>query len=168
MLSIIVCVAQNGAIGNKGKLLYHLRADLQQFKALTTGHTIIMGHRTQQSLPKGSLPNRRNIVLSHGTPDIPRAEVCRSLPEALNLCSGEEEVFVIGGASVYKEALPLADRLYLTEVYDTPKEADTFFPVIDKSQWRELARQHHEADEQNDRPFDFVTLERRREATTSI
>lgn len=168
MLSIIVCIARNGAIGNKGKLLYHLRADLQQFKTLTTGHTIIMGHRTHQSLPKGSLPNRRNIVLSRWNLFIPRAEVCSSLSEALEQCAGEEEVFVIGGASVYKEALPLADRLYLTEVDDTPEEADTFFPEIDKKQWREVERRHHEADEQNERPFDFVTLERIREATESV
>lgn len=160
MLSIIVCVARNGAIGNRGKLLYHLRADLQQFKALTTGHTVVMGRRTFESLPRGPLPRRRNIVLSHHDLHIEGAEVYASLPEALNHCKEDEEIFIMGGASVYEEALPQTRRLYLTEVDDTPAEADTFFPLLDKTEWREVDRQHHEADEQNDKPFDFVTLER--------
>jgi dihydrofolate reductase len=160
MLNIIVCIARNGAIGLNNHLLYHLRADMKQFKSLTTGNTIIMGRRTFESLPKGALPKRRNIVVTHQNLTFEGAETYHSLDDALAHCAPGEEVFIIGGASVYTEAPPRAQRLYLTEVDDVPAEADTFFPDIVRSEWRELEREHHEADEQNDKPFDFVTLER--------
>lgn len=161
MLSIIVCIAKNNAIGLDNDLLYHLRADLKRFKELTTGHTIIMGRRTFESLPKGALPNRRNIVLTRQNLSFPNVEVFASLEEALAQCGTEEKVFVIGGSSVYKEALPLADVLNLTCVDDIPMEADTFFPEINMAQWSETYREHHDADEQNDKPFDFVDLTRK-------
>ena len=160
MLSIIVCIAKNNAIGLDNKLLYHLRADLRHFKELTTGHTVIMGRRTFESLPKGALPNRRNIVLTRQDRCFPGTETFPSLHEALAHCNDKEEVFIIGGASVYAEALPLAQKLYLTIVDDFPPEADTFFPTIAKNEWKENSRVHYEADEQNDKPFDFVDLVR--------
>lgn len=154
MISIICALAANRAIGNKGDLLYHLRADLQRFKALTTGHTIIMGRRTFESLPKGALPNRRNIVLTRQADySAPGIEVFPTLDAAL--AASEGEVFIIGGASVYAEALPKADRLCLTHIHDTPVEADVFFPEIDPAQWHLLSEERHEADEQNDKPFSF-------------
>ena len=128
MISIIAAVAKNRAIGYQNKLIYWLPNDLKRFKALTTGHTIIMGRNTFLSLPKGALPNRRNIVLSRSTKAFPGCEVYPSIEEALKHCAPDEDIYIIGGASVYRQALPLADRLCLTEIDDTPAEADTFFP----------------------------------------
>ena len=157
MLSIIVAAARNGAIGLNGALLYHLRADLQRFKALTTGHTIIMGRRTFESLPKGALPNRRNIVLTRQAAySAPGIEVFASLQEALAACAADDETFVIGGESVYAEAMPRADRLYLTHVEATPEAADAFFPEINEADWSLQHTEHHDADEKNVVPFTFA------------
>ncbi len=158
---IIVCIARNNAIGKDNRLLYHLRNDLKHFKELTTGHTVLMGRRTFESLPKGALPNRRNIVLTTQALQWERTETYHSLQEALEHCQADEKIFIIGGSSVYKEALPLAQTLYLTEVDNTPKEADVFFPYINKENWEETERQDYPADEQNEKPFSFVTLKRR-------
>ena len=155
-INIIAAIAENNAIGLKGKLLYWLPADLRRFKELTTGHTIIMGRKTFDSLPKGALPNRRNVVLSRSKKDFPGAETFTSLNKALASCSKDEEVFVIGGASVYAEALPLATRLCLTEVHDTPKEADAFFPDFDKNEWEVAFREEHEPDEKHAQSFTFI------------
>ena len=127
-ISIIVAVAQNHAIGFENKLIYWLPNDLKRFKALTTGHTIIMGRKTFESLPKGALPNRRNIVLSRQDIEFAGAERYPSLEAALAQCTNDEEVFIIGGASVYQEALPMAHKLYITYIEDTPAQADAFFP----------------------------------------
>ena len=156
MISIIAAVAKNRAIGYKNKLIYWLPNDLKRFKALTTGHTIIMGRNTFLSLPKGALPNRRNIVLSRsfGSEKFPGCEVFPSLEEALQHCSQEEDIYIIGGASVYKQALAVADRLCLTEIDDTPAEADTFFPPYDD--WKEESREDHPVDERHDFPYSFV------------
>lgn len=129
MLSIIVAIAQNNAIGKAGQLLYHLPNDLKRFKVLTTGHTIIMGRKTFESLPNGALPNRQNLVLSHDTTlSLPGAEVFPTLEAVLATCPNNEEIFVIGGVSVYRQALPFADKLYITLFDDNPMDADTFFP----------------------------------------
>ena len=158
MISIIVAIAENNAIGNNNKLIYWLPNDLKRFKALTTGNTIIMGRRTFESLPKGARPNRRNIVLSRtGKPeDFPGADLYNNLSEALQTCDGD--VFIIGGASVYKEALPIADKLCLTCIHDTPAEADTFFPSIDAEQWTEVMREEHYTDEKHAYRYAFVDL----------
>ena len=135
--------------------------DLKRFKALTTGHTIIMGRKTFESLPKGALPNRRNVVLSRQEGlQIENAEVYPTLEEALSQCK-DEDCFIIGGASVYAQALPLADRLFITEVDDTTKEADTFFPEIDKETWKVVAREDFPTDEKHAYPYSFVDYERR-------
>ena len=140
MISIIAAVAKNRAIGYQNKLIYWLPNDLKRFKALTTGHTIIMGRNTFLSLPKGALPNRRNIVLSRSTKAFPGCEVYPSIEEALKHCAPDEDIYIIGGASVYRQALPLADRLCLTEIDDTPAEADTFFPPYEDD-WQEESRE---------------------------
>ena len=155
MISIIAAVAQDRAIGFQNKLIYWLPNDLKRFKALTTGHTIIMGRNTFLSLPKGALPNRRNIVLSRTATDFPGCDVYPSLEEALAHCAKDEDVYIIGGASVYTQALSIADRLCLTEVDDTPKEADTFFPEY-KADWREVAREDHDIDERHAQRYAFV------------
>ena len=161
MLTLICALAQNRAIGFENKLLYHLRADLQRFKALTTGNTIIMGRKTFESLPKGALPNRRNLVLTHNQDwSAPGVEVFSSLEDALNACEVGEKVFVIGGESVYVEALPLADMLCLTHILDTPNQADAFFPEFNTEEWEKVSEELHEADEQNDKPYAFVDYRR--------
>ena len=158
MISIIAAVAKNRAIGFQNKLIYWLPNDLKRFKALITGHTIIMGRNTFLSLPKGALPNRRNIVLSHTQKDFPGCDTYASLEEALSHCAPQEDVYIIGGASVYSQALPLADRLCLTEIDDTPATADTFFP--DYSEWHETYREEHDTDERHNYRYAFVDYER--------
>jgi dihydrofolate reductase len=170
MINIIAAVAKDRAIGFQNKLIYWLPNDLKRFKALTTGHTIIMGRNTFLSLPKGALPNRRNIVLSRtafsshtgedGRGLFPGCDVYPSLEEALAHCAKDEEVYIIGGASVYTQALSMADRLCLTEVDDTPKEADTFFPEY-KADWREVAREDHDIDERHAQRYAFVDYVRK-------
>ena len=142
MINVIAAVARNRAIGFQNKLLYWLPDDLRRFKTLTTGHTIIMGRRTFESLPKGALPNRRNIVLSRSNITIDNAEVFSSLEAALATCSASEDVFIIGGANVYAQSVSVADRLCLTEVDDLPKEADAFFP--DYTGWKEVWEEQHD------------------------
>ena len=154
MVSIIAAVARNRAIGYRNKLLYWLPDDLKRFKQLTTGHTIIMGRRTFESLPKGALPNRRNIVLSRGQADFPGCERFASLKEALAHGKDEEDVFIIGGASVYGQAMSFADRLCLTEIDDIPENADAFFPSYDE--WVESWREPHFKDDRHDYDFSFV------------
>jgi len=160
MISIIAAVAKNRAIGYKNKLIYWLPNDLKRFKALTTGHTIIMGRNTFLSLPKGALPNRRNIVLSRSTKAFPGCDVYPSLEEALKHCTPDEDIYIIGGASVYRQALPIADRLCLTEIDDTPTEADTFFPSYEDD-WQKESREDHPVDDRHDFPYSFVDYVRK-------
>jgi dihydrofolate reductase len=155
MISIIAAVAKNRAIGYQNKLIYWLPNDLKRFKALTTGHTIIMGRNTFLSLPKGALPNRRNIVLSRSSKVFPGCDVYPSLEEALAHCAKDEDIYIIGGASVYKQALAVADRLCLTEIDDTPAEADTFFPSYEDD-WQEESREDHPIDDRHDFRYSFV------------
>ena len=155
-ISIIVAIAENRAIGFENKLLYWLPNDLKRFKALTTGHTIIMGRKTFESLPKGALPNRRNIVLSRQDIEFAGAERYSSLEQALSQCRNEEEVFIIGGASVYQEAMALAHKLCITYIEDTPAEADAFFPEISGNVWKETGRECHSTDEKHLYPYRFV------------
>jgi len=162
MISIIVCIAQNRAIGFENKLLYWLPNDLKRFKQLTTGHTIIMGRRTFESFPKGALPNRRNVVLSRqADASFEGADHYPTLQEALASCSPDEDIYIIGGATVYEQAMPLADRLLITHVADTPEKADAFFPTIDPTVWSETFREEHGTDEKHSHPYAFVDYERR-------
>ena len=155
MITLIVAINKNRGIGFENKLLYWLPNDLKRFKSLTTGNTIIMGRKTFDSLPKGALPNRRNIVLTRSDRGFAGAETFHSLQEALQHCE-DEEIFIIGGASLYEEAMPLADRLCVTEIDDNLVEADVFFPEIDSHIWTELSREHHAMDEKHHYAYDFV------------
>lgn len=155
-INIIAAVSKNMAIGNENKLLYWLPNDLKRFKSLTTGHTIIMGRNTFDSLPKGALPNRRNVVLSRTVSELPGAEVFADLQSALASCSDTEDIYIIGGESVYRQAMPIAHRLCLTEIDAVTSQADAFFPQVDPSEWKETFRDCHEKDEKHDYNYSFV------------
>jgi len=162
MISVIAAIDQNNALGFKNRLLFHLPADLKHFKELTTGHTIVMGRKTFESLPKGALPNRRNIVIStRENLILPGAEVFRNFKEALAHCAEDEQVYIIGGASVYRQAIPLADELCMTLIDAAAEEADVYFPEIDPEIWEEKSRESHLADEKNPCNYAFVNYKRK-------
>ena len=161
-LSIICALTANSAIGNKGGLLYYLPADLTQFEHLTTGHTRVMGRKPFESLPKGALPNRRNVVITRQADySAPGIEVFHSFDEALQACTHDDEVYVIGGESVYEAALPVADRLCLTHIDAVPDEADSFFPDYDHALWEAEETEHHEPDEKNKLAYTFTNYRRK-------
>lgn len=135
MISIIVAIAENGAIGKDNQLLWHISEDLKRFKKITAGHKIIMGRNTLLSLPKWPLPNRTSIVITDNkTEQFAGCEMVYSIEEAVSKCGKDEECFIIGGASIYRQFMPLADKLYITRVHK-PFEADTFFPEISEKVW---------------------------------
>lgn len=157
MITIIVAIAENGAIGLNNQLIYHISADMKRFKTLTTGNTVIMGRKTFLSLPNGALPNRRNIVLSRNTKNtFPGAEVFNSIEEAISHCKADEKVFIIGGADIYRQAFPFADELNITLVHDTPKIADTFFPEISDNEWKEVSCDNFAPDEKTPYHYSFI------------
>ncbi|CDN33117.1 Dihydrofolate reductase [Mucinivorans hirudinis] len=142
MISIIVAVADNGVIGCANKLIWHLSDDLKRFKRLTTGHPVVMGRKTFDSIGR-PLPNRVNIVVSRDESlDIEDVVVVNSIDGAVGLFGTDEEIFIIGGGEIYRQSMPLADKLYLTLVHQTP-EGDTYFPEIDHGQWKEVFREVH-------------------------
>jgi dihydrofolate reductase len=159
-VSMIAAVARNRAIGYDNKLIYWLPDDMKRFRLLTTGHTILMGRRTFDSLPKGALPNRRNCVLTRSRKAIPGCECFSTWEEFVASCQPDEEVFIIGGASLYKGLIDKADRLCLTEVDDTPQQADTFFPDYSEG-WEPVWREEHCADDRHQQNFAFVDYRRR-------
>jgi len=160
-LSLIAAIGNNNEIGKGNQLLCHLPADLKRFKTITLGHTIIMGRKTFESLPNGALPNRRNIVISRNPQlAVEGAEVYSSLDHALLKCIAETEVFITGGAQIYEQALPVADKLYITKIHAAFPEADAFFPKIDLNIWKEVGREFSPADEKNPYTFTFVEYER--------
>ena len=161
-LSLICALDRRRAIRLRGELLFYLPADLRHFKALTTGHTVLMGRRTFQSLPKGALPNRRNVVVSRNPAFTAEgAEVYPTMEAALAACEADEQVFVIGGESVYAAALPLAHELCLTFVEASAPEADTYFPAYDEAEWQLVAEECHEPDERNAEAYRFCTFRRK-------
>lgn len=130
-ISIIVATARGGAIGRKGDLLFHISDDLRRFKAITMGHPIIMGRKTFESFPKGALPGRRNIVVTRQADyTAPGIEVADSLDQAIALAGDVDEMFIIGGGEIYRQAIDRAHRIYLTEIDADVADADTFFPEI--------------------------------------
>jgi dihydrofolate reductase len=157
-VSIVVAIGENHAIGKDNKLIWYLPKDLKHFKEITNGGTVIMGRKTYDSVGR-PLPNRRNIIITRQQVEIADCEVVNSVEAALDLCRDEAEVFIVGGAEIYKLAMPLTDRIYLTIVHAN-FEADTYFPEIKEDIWKETIRQDHEADEKNPLPFSFITLER--------
>ena len=167
MLSIIACISQtNRAIGYQNRLLYHIKSDLTRFRELTTGHAIIMGRKTYESLPNGALPHRRNIVVSRSMKEMEGCEVYPNLEAALKAAEGKtEETFIIGGESIYRQSLPAARKLYLTVVDDTeinnnaaandaPQQADAFFPEINPKEWKLIEK---EMRNENGLSFSFLT-----------
>lgn len=160
-IALIAAVAENGAIGRNQQLLWHLPNDLKFFKNLTSGHTVVMGRRTFESLPNGALPNRRNIVLTHN-PHVswPNVTVIHQLDE-IEQEKADDEIFIIGGASLYNETIGLADTLYITHIHHSFDDADTFFPPIDETVWLKTDVREMPADEKHPYPYTFVTYRRR-------
>ena len=155
MLSIIACISQtNRAIGYQNRLLYHIKSDLTRFRELTTGHTIIMGRKTYESLPNGALPHRRNIVVSNSMKEMEGCEVYPNLEAALKAAESPQEIFIIGGESIYRQSLPAARKLYLTVVDDAPQQADAFFPEINPKEWKLIEK---EMRNENGLSFSFLT-----------
>jgi dihydrofolate reductase len=158
IISIIVAIGENHAIGKNNQLLWHMPNDLKHFKDVTSGRTIIMGRKTFDSVGK-PLPKRRNIVVTRQDITIPGCEVVKSIEDGIALCAGEDEVFIGGGAEIYRLAMHLTNRIYLTIIHHA-FDADTFFPEIDKNEWKETERENYPADEKNAFPYSFITLER--------
>jgi dihydrofolate reductase len=154
----VVAIAENHAIGKDNQLLWHLPNDLKHFKTITSGHTVIMGRKTFDSVGK-PLPKRRNIIVTRQDIAINGCEVVNSVEAALALCEGEEEVFIVGGAEIYKQSLHLVNRIYLTMVHQS-FDADSFFPEINADEWKETAHEDFPADEKHSVPYSFITLER--------
>lgn len=160
-LNIIVAVAENGVIGGSNTLLWHISEDLRRFKQLTTGHPVIMGRKTYLSIGR-PLPNRRNIVISRQSDlQIEGCEVFSSLEAAIEACraNGFEQAFVIGGGEVYRQALPLADRIHYTRVCH-PYEGDTTFPALDPAEWTLVSEERFERGEKYEYPYSFEVYER--------
>ena len=156
-ISIIVAVGERNEIGRNNGLLCHLPADLKHFKELTSGHTVVMGRKTFEALPKGALPNRKNIVLSRNKNlSFDNCLIYSSLSEIIDNEKDNDEIFIIGGGELYQQALSLATKLYLTKIHAEFENVDTFFPEIDYSQWVEVSREEHKADEKN--PYDYTFL----------
>lgn len=160
-ISLIVAVAEDRAIGDKGNLLWHLSSDLKRFKAITTGHTIIMGRKTYDSLPNGALPNRRNIVISKQLKSLKDAEVYSDIDEALKATADEDIVYIIGGGEIYNKTFPLAEELHLTLVHKSYPEADTRFPEWKLTDWNILKQEQIGQDEKNELDSVYYHLTRK-------
>ena len=161
MLSIIVAKAKNNIIGKDNKIIWHLPEDLKHFKNITTGHTIIMGRKTFESLGR-VLPNRKHIIFSNNPSfnvNDENVKVVHSLLEIQDLIEGKEEAFVIGGAMIYNFLMPYVKKMYVTEI-DKEFEGDTFFPKIDDNMWKETSREKGIKDDKNNLDYYFVTYER--------
>lgn len=161
MISIIAAVSDDNGIGKDNELLWHISEDLKRFKRLTTGKTVLMGKRTWESLPVKPLPGRRNIVLTDKPGEcFECSETAYSIPDALEKCKGDEEVFVIGGGSVYSQFMPYAGRLYITHIHQN-RDADTFFPAIDPELWEVEHSEEHISPEGI--PYTYIIYNRRQQ-----
>ena len=157
-ISIIVAIGERNEIGKNNGLLCHLPNDLKRFKELTIGHTVVMGRKTFESLPKGALSNRKNIVLTRCSKNLSfdNCVVYSSLSEVIDNENNNNEIFIIGGGEVYRQALPLANKLYLTKIHAKFDDADTFFPEINYSDWEEVSREEHKADDKHLYAYTFL------------
>lgn len=165
IISLIAAVAQNRVIGKNNDLPWHLPDDMKYFMKTTSGHHVIMGRKNYESIPEKfrPLPNRNNIVVTRQKNyDAPLCRVVNSVEEAIAIAKNENahETFIIGGAEIYKYAMPFTQRMYLTEIHASV-EGDTYFPEIDKSEWNEVSRMHHPVDERHKHSFDMVVYERK-------
>ena len=164
-ISIIVAVAENNAIGKGNKLLWHISEDLKRFKRLTTGCHVVMGKKTYKSLPVAPLPNRTNVVISDIEGElINGCEMAYSIEQAIEKCPDNEESFIIGGGSVYRQFLLFANKLYITKVHKA-FDADTFFPEIDENEWKLIEKEDAEPDEKNDFSFSYLTYIKKKPAS---
>ena len=163
MISIIVAVASNNAIGKNNELLWHIPEDLKRFKKLTLGHCIIMGKNTWYSLPRRPLPGRTNIVLTDDPCEcIEGCISAYSVEDALAKCEKGKEIFIIGGGSVYKQFFAMADRLYITHVYKD-FDADTFFPEIDTDSWQIIEREDGMKTDDHEFEWSYITYQRKKQ-----
>jgi dihydrofolate reductase len=162
MISIIVAIARNYAIGKNNDLLWHLPADLKRFKQITSGKCVVMGKKTWESLPLKPLPGRKNIIITDNPDDCFNCSfTANSIDDAIRQCSDSGEVFVIGGGSVYRQFMDIADRLYITWV-DRDYEADTFFPEISEDIWEPIETDGDHLDEKNGFTYRYVIYQRRK------
>lgn len=169
MLSIIVAVAQNGAIGRNNELLWHISEDLKYFKGTTMGHPVIMGRKTYESVGR-PLPGRRNIVLTRGELEVPQIknphttsmEVVDSLEKVLQIAEGDQEFFIMGGGMLYNATFGMADKLYITRIFAVAEDADTFFPEISEREWEVEKECEVMHDEENDIDFQFLVYKRKK------
>ena len=161
MISIIVAVSEDWGIGKNNELLWHISEDLKRFKRLTSGNTVIMGKKTWESLPRRPLSGRKNIVLTDNPQEsIENSVTAYSLDDALSKCVHDEEVFIIGGGSIYRQFMPIADRLFITHVHKNAP-ADVYFPEIDQSIWEITEKEEFKAGENNDIPYTYTIYERK-------
>ena len=164
IVSLIAALSQNRVIGKNNDLPWHLPDDMKYFMQTTSGHHVIMGRKNYDSIPEKfrPLPNRTNIVVTRQKNFVaPNCIVVNSIEEGLAIArkNNETEAFIIGGSEIYNQGFAMANRLYLTEIHATI-EGDTYFPIFEKSQWKEVSRRHHLTDERHKFPFDFVVFER--------
>jgi dihydrofolate reductase len=162
MISIIVAVSEDWGIGKDNELLWRIPEDLKRFKRLTTGNAIIMGKKTWESLPRRPLPDRINIVLT----DIPHERIegsltAYSIEDALTKCDNDKEIFIIGGGSIYRQFIPLADRLYISHVHKKAP-ADIYFPEIDMNIWKVVEKEEFQGDGEERIPYTYTIYERKR------
>jgi len=161
MISIIAAVSEDLGIGKDNKLLWHIPEDMKRFKKLTYGKTVIMGKKTWESLPGKPLPGRKNIVIT----DVPGecidcSVTAYSVEDAMSKCEKGEEIFIIGGGSIYRQFMPLADRLYITRIHKKAP-ADVFFPKIDPEEWEVINKENFKSGDKNDIPYTYVIYQRK-------
>jgi dihydrofolate reductase len=162
MISIIVAIAEDNGIGNKNDLLWHIPEDLKRFRKLTLGNTVIMGKKTWESLPNKPLPGRKNIIITDDLKDNFEPGITTySIEEALSKCGADEEIFIIGGGSIYRQFMPLADRLYITHIHKKAP-ADVFFPKIDPAIWEVAEKDEHEQKEGSPLTYTYIIYNRKR------
>lgn len=160
MISIIVAVSEDWGIGKDNELLWHLPEDLKRFKKLTLGNTVVMGKRTWESLPKRPLPGRKNIILTDIKGEVFDSSVTAySVDDAIAKCNPADEVFIIGGGSIYRQFMPIADRLYITHVHKST-QADTYFPPVDNAEWQVMEKEEHIQPGENPVPYTYVIYSR--------
>jgi dihydrofolate reductase len=160
MISIIVAVSEDWGIGKDNKLLWHISEDLKRFKRLTSGNTVIMGKKTWESLPVRPLPGRKNIVLTDDPLEsIDCSVTAYSIEDALSKCEKEDEIFVIGGGSIYRQFMPVADRLYITHVHKKAP-ADAYFPAINPNIWKVVEKEEYTENVSGHIPYTYIVYER--------
>jgi dihydrofolate reductase len=161
MISIIVAISEDYGIGKDNELLWHIPEDLKRFKKLTMGQCIVMGKKTWVSLPKRPLPGRRNIVLTDIPNEIIEGSITAySIEDAISKCGTNEEIFIIGGGSIYRQFMPLADRLYITHIHKKA-EADIYFPIIEDSIWEPIEKEEHMEDQEGNPSYTYIIYKRK-------